>query len=175
MTATAPPRVARKLALAADHSPVVIIDTRLQFCADVSPMPSMRGTLATGDYSVLGLEHAVAIGCKSLSDLLCCVGTERERFEKEVRRLLGYPIRAIVCETTWAEIEAGEWRSQVTPAAAIGSCRRWKAAGVPVVMARDRERAGRYIARLLWITARRRWRELRALAGPIGAQEEVTP
>ncbi len=75
------------------------------------------------------------------------------------------PVRAIVCETTWAELEAGQWRSKVTPAAALGSCLGWIAAGVPVIMAGDHQRAGRCIARLLFIAARRRWRELRALAG----------
>jgi len=43
----------------------------------------------------------------------------------------------------------------------------------PVVMAGDHARAGRYIARLLWITARRRWRELRALV-PIDETAGVT-
>ena len=36
--------------------------------------------------------------------------------------------------------------------------------GLPVVMAGDRERAGRYVSRLLFTAARREWRKLRALA-----------
>ena len=39
----------------------------------------------------------------------------------------------------------------------------WVAAGLPVIMAGDRVRAGKYTARLLSLAARRRWREERSL------------
>jgi hypothetical protein len=68
-----------------------------------------------------------------------------------------------VVEATWPEIEAGGWRSKVTPAAAMGSLLGWIAAGLPVIMAGDHERAGRCVSRLLFIAARRRWREARAM------------
>ena len=63
-----------------------------------------------------------------------------------------------------ARIEAGNWKSKVTPAAAVGSLLGWIAPGVPVIMAGDHDRAGRYVSRLLFTAARRRWREARALA-----------
>ena len=109
----------------------------------------MVGTLATGDYSVRGLVNVVAIERKSLPDLLGCIGQHRERFNREVQHLLAYPVRAIVIEATWADLEQGEWRSQVTPAAAIGSVLGWIAGGVPIIMAGDHQRAGRYVGRLL--------------------------
>lgn len=140
-----------------------ICDTREQLPLDLSPLQTTPGTLATGDYSLLGLEHVVAIERKSLSDLLSCVGAERRRFDAEVQRLLAYPVRALVVESCWAEIEAGGWRSKVTPAAAMGSLLGWIAAGLPVIMAGDHTLAGRYASRLLFIAARRRWRENRAL------------
>lgn len=139
-----------------------IIDTREQLPLDLAPMRSVAGTLTTGDYSVKGLESIVAIERKSLSDLLGCVGQSRERFDREIQRLLAYPVRAIVVESSWADIERGEWLSKVTPAAAIGSLLGWIAMGVPVVMAGDHARAGRYVSRLLFTAARRRWREARA-------------
>jgi len=116
-----------------------------------------------------------AIERKSLSDLLGCIGQERDRFDREVIRLLAYPARALVIESTWAELEAGEWRSKVTPAAAVGSVLGWIAAGLPVVMAGDHERAGRFVAKILYTAARRRWREARALVGsalevPVGVE-----
>ncbi len=141
-----------------------IIDTREQNPLDLEPLRTEVGTLTTGDYSVRGLEHVVTVERKSLGDLLSCVGAERERFDREVQRLLAYPVRALVVESTWAEVEQGEWRSKVAPAAAIGSLLGWVAVGLPVVMASSHERAGRYVSRLLYIAARRRWRELRALA-----------
>jgi DNA excision repair protein ERCC-4 len=149
-----------------------VIDTREQQPLDLAPLRTTAGTLAAGDYSVLGLEHVVAIERKSLPDFLCCVGTERERFDACVQRLLGYPVRAIVVESTWAEVEAGGWRSRVTPQAAIGSALGWIAAGVPVVMATDHERAGRFVSRILFTAARRRWREARALAAGIAENKK---
>ncbi len=100
---------------------MAIIDTREQAPLDLSPLRSEAGTLATGDYSVKGLVDVVAIERKSLTDLLGCIGQDRERFDREVIRLLAYPTRAIIVEATWGQIEAGNWKSKVTPAAAIGS------------------------------------------------------
>jgi len=152
---------------------VAIVDTREQLPLDLSPLETSAGTLATGDYSVQGLEHVVAIERKSLPDLLGCVGQHRERFDREIQRLLAYPTRAIVVESTWADLEAGEWRSQITPAAAIGSVLGWIAQGVPIIFAGDHERAGRYVSRLLYTVARRRWRECRTLFDSITLNHDV--
>ena len=151
------------------ESVVAIVDTREQLPLDLAPLRTETGTLATGDYSVKGLEHVVAVERKSLPDLLGCVGRDRERFDREVQRLLAYPTRCLVVESTWAELERGEWRGKVTPAAAIGSCLGWVAAGLPIIMATDHARAGRYTSRLLYTSARRRWRESRELF------QEVSP
>lgn len=159
--------------LPAELSPrqvMAIVDTREQAPWDLAPLGMSPGTLDTGDYSIVGLEHVVRLERKSLSDLLGCVGTERERFDREVQRLLSYPTRAIIVEATWADMERGEWRSKITPQAAIGSVLGWIAAGVPVVLAGDRQHAQTYAARLLFITARRRWRELRTLAAGLNTE-----
>jgi len=148
------------------------VDTREQIPLCLDPLRVEAGTLTTGDYSIRGLEHVVAVERKSLPDLLGCVGQQRERFEKEVQRLLAYPCRALVIESTWAEIEAGEWRSRVTPSAAIGSLLGWIEAGLPVVLCGDHERCGRYTARLLFTCARRRWRELREFGNAALAEKE---
>ncbi len=142
---------------------MAIQDTREQRPLCLEPLRVEVATLATGDYSVRGLENIVAIERKSLSDLLACIGQERERFDREVIRLLAYPVRALVIESTWAELESGNWRSKITPTQAIGSCIGWIAAGLPIIMAADHARAGRYVAKLLYTAARRRWREARAL------------
>lgn len=152
---------------------VAIIDTREQLPLDLAPLNTEAGTLATGDYTIKGLESVIAIERKSLSDLLSCIGGERERFDREVMRLIAYPVRAIVIETTWSDLECGDWRSKVTPAAAVGSVLGWIAQGVPVVMAGDHERAGRYVSRLLFTAARRRWREARSLVLPIVEYAEL--
>jgi len=140
-----------------------IVDTREQTPLDLTPLMTVAGTLATGDYSIKGLENVVTIERKSLNDLLCCCGRERERFDREVLRLLAYPTRALIVESTWAEIEAGEWRSELTPPHVLGSLLGWVTAGLPIIMATDHARAGRFVSRILFTAARRRWREAREL------------
>jgi DNA excision repair protein ERCC-4 len=153
-----------------------IQDSREQNPLDLTPLRVEVGTLATGDYSIKGLEHVIAVERKSAEDMLGCIGRERERFDREIQRLLAYPTRAIVVEAGWQFFERGEWRGQVTTNAAIGSLLGWIAAGVPIVMAYDHERAGRFVSRMLFTAARRRWREARALVASIAeaAMQEVT-
>ncbi len=142
-----------------------VVDTREQRPLNLDPLRTVQGTLPTADYSLLGLEHHVVIERKSLPDLLSSIGRDRNRFDREVQRLLAYPVRCLVVESTWAEIEAGRWSSKVTASAALGSLLGWVARGLPIIMAGTHERAGRYASRLLYLTARRRWDELRELAG----------
>jgi DNA excision repair protein ERCC-4 len=139
---------------------VAIVDTREQNALNLAPLKTTRLSLPTGDYSVLGLTNEIAIERKSLDDLCMCVGRERDRFDRECKRLLGYPTRAIVVEATWLQIQGGGWRSRVTPEAVFGSLLGWIAQGVPVVMAGNHDQAGKFVSRMLFIAARRRWREL---------------
>ncbi len=136
------------------------MDTREQLPLDLAPIKMERGTLPTADYSILGLEHMIAVERKSLADLLGCIGQERERFERELQRLLAYEARALVVEASWADIERGDWRQKVDPRAAMGSLIGWLAMGIPIVMAGNREAAQKFVGRFLFIAARRRWREL---------------
>lgn len=156
--------------LAAEIPPeaiTAVIDTREQLPLDLAPLRVERGTLATGDYSVRGLENVIAIERKSLDDFLSCCGGERERVEACVQRMLGYPVRALVIESGWQALERGEWRSKITTAQAVGSALGWIAAGLPIVMCYTHERAGRYVSRLLYTAARRRWREARSLVAAV--------
>ncbi|MGE0609535.1 MAG: ERCC4 domain-containing protein [Pirellulales bacterium] len=150
---------------------VAIIDTREQSPLNLHPLQSVAGTLATGDYSVVGLENVIAIERKSLPDLLACVGRERGRFDREVQRLLAYPVRCLVIEAGWKTLETGGWRGDVTPAAVVGSCLGWIASGLPILMADDHERAGKYVSRLLFTAAKRRYRECRALLANMGGKK----
>jgi ERCC4-type nuclease len=147
------------------------VDSREQLALDLAPLLVETGTLATGDYSVRGLEHVVAVERKSAEDMLACIGRERERFDREIQRLLAYPVRAIVVEAGWQFFERGEWRGQVTPNQAIGSLLGWITTGVPIVMAYDHARAGRFVSRILYTAARRRWREARALVAAVESVE----
>jgi ERCC4-type nuclease len=140
-----------------------IVDTREQFALDLTPLKADVGTLATGDYSVRGLEDYVAVERKSLEDLLGCIGRERERFEREIQRLLAYPQRLLVVESGWLAIDRGEWRAQVTPKQVKHSVLSWQARGLPIHFSYTHERAGQDVAAFLFLAARRRWREARGL------------
>ena len=153
-----------KLPAKLDPSNVIAIcDTREQIPLCLHPLKVELGTLQSGDYGLKGCDE-IRIEMKSLPDLLACCGVERERFEREVERLLAFRVRVLLIEANWQEIEQGQWRSKVSVESVIGSLLGWQAMGLSVHMAGNHERAGRHAARLLFTVARRRYAELRHLA-----------
>lgn len=146
-----------------DESITAIVDTREQNPLEIPWLQVERATLATGDYSVRGLENHVAIERKELSDLVACCGRERERFDREVQRLLAFPVRALIIEASWDDIEAGEWRSKLTPRQVGSSLISWQVRGLPVILADHRDRAARIVASMLRRAAIHRYREAREL------------
>ena len=97
--------------------PVVLIDRREQTPWSFANLASERAALDTGDYSIRGLTHAVAVERKSLDDLLSCVGRERNRFLRELARLRGFRFRCLVVETSPARTrrlarQQNVWREQ---------------------------------------------------------------
>ena len=147
----------------APSSVIALQDSREQCPWDLAPLQTEIATLSTGDYSIKGLEDVIALERKSLVDLLACLGVERERFQREMQRMLAYSTRAVICECTWQELNAGEWKSRITPTVAVGSVLGWMSAGVPFVFCGSHEEAGKVASRMLYIAARRRWREARGL------------
>jgi DNA excision repair protein ERCC-4 len=147
-----------------------IIDTREQRPWTLAPLKTRRATLRTGDVSVGGLEAEIAVERKSLGDLLACIGGARKRFEEEIERLQAYPVRAVIVEAPFQELVMGAWldsgllagkvRSKVDPKAAVGSVLGWMASGIPFLFCRDAQEADIMAARFLFISARRRFREL---------------
>jgi DNA excision repair protein ERCC-4 len=135
--------------------PTVIIDSREQEPLIFANLPTVRETLDTGDYSVRGFEHLVAVERKSLNDLLACVGRERDRFKRELQRLRAYRFRLLVIETSAEDLECGDWRSKLQPAHVLGSLAAWIAQyDLPVWLAGDHEAAGRFVERYLFQVAR---------------------
>lgn len=138
-----------------------VIDTRESLPYDFSELGLRHqlGTLRTADYSVLGLEHVIAIERKSLSDFVMCCGVERERFEFELKRLMAFEHKALVIEATYDDLMRGEWRGKMLPQQVCASHDSWVMEGVPITLAGSRASAQRIVARMLFIAARRRWRE----------------
>jgi ERCC4-type nuclease len=135
----------RSLGDLADLRPTVVVDTREQDPLPILRLPSCRGTLQSGDYGIAGLTD-FAVERKSIPDLVgCCVGENRERLERELHRLRGCRFARLLIVGTREEIERGEYRSRITPAAVFGSLAAWEARFVPVVWEPTPEDAGRRV------------------------------
>lgn len=142
-----------------DYSDILaIVDSREKTPLDLSPIQSKVGTLTTGDYSVFGLEMHISVERKSLPDIVSCCGSERDRFSKEIKRLLAYSVRAVVIEASWDDIKAGDWRSSLTPNHVIGSIIGWSCMGVPFFMAGND--ASDIVSRILLQGARKKYSEI---------------
>ncbi|HUV58525.1 MAG TPA: ERCC4 domain-containing protein [Desulfatiglandales bacterium] len=98
----------------------LLIDTREQQ-PYIFETPSDVGTISIGDYSVCGLENHIAIERKELNDLIGCLTTDRDRFEKELFKARALDYFALVIEASLSDLINGRYHSQMTPKSAIQS------------------------------------------------------
>ncbi len=84
--------------------PLIAVDTREQLPYEFPPeWVTIRKTLPSGDYSLVGYESEFAIERKSQTDLLGCWHTDR--FKRELERLSGFKKAFLVIESTVWKIE----------------------------------------------------------------------
>lgn len=106
--------------------PYVLIDNReqrpLRFPPDLG-VDCGGATLPTGDYSVRGFTHVIALERKSISDLVATLSQGRARFEEELDRLAEYRWKAILIEGDQVDIEGHVYRSNMLPKSVLGSLR----------------------------------------------------
>jgi DNA excision repair protein ERCC-4 len=140
----------------AGAEPVVIIDTREQVPLPFARLKTQAGTLTTGDYSVAGLESLFAVERKSISDLVgCCVGENRQRFERELHRLRGFRFKRLLIVGTEAQIQEGEYCSNIRPRAVMSTLGAFEARyDLPVVFKPSPELAAAQIERWAFWFAR---------------------
>lgn len=152
---------------------LIVVDSREQcpfsFTHERYEAQVQPGTLTVGDYSLAGLEDKVAVERKSLSDLVMCLGRERERFERELMRGAALDAFAVVCEGSWLELARGEYRSQLNPHAACQSVLAFTARyRVPFLFAGSRG-AAEYMTwgflRQYLESARKRWKAIAKAQG----------
>ena len=116
---------------------IIAIDTREQRPYEF-PGAEVR-TLATGDYSIVGLEDQVAVERKTKADAYCSLGQGRARFRRELERLALFGYAAIVVEDTVPGFLRRPAHSMMNPRSAIGSLLAWSVRyRVPVFFAGDR-------------------------------------
>ena len=83
--------------------------------------PSEVGTVPVGDYSICGLENHIAVERKELNDLVGCLTTGRERFQKELHKARALDYFALVIEASLSDLANGHYRSQMGPKSAVQS------------------------------------------------------
>ena len=95
----------------------IIIDTREQHPFDFSGYhcETERGTLHTGDYSIVGMTDKIVIERKSVGDLAACMTIGRDRFERELERMREFEAAAVVVEEPLTNIRNGRYRSRLNP------------------------------------------------------------
>lgn len=98
--------VSRRYRRTTTQTPTIVIDTRERKPWEFGDLPTSRARLHTGDYSVAGLTHLIAVERKSLSDLVTCTGRERQRFKRELQRLRAHRFYLLVIEGAASDLES---------------------------------------------------------------------
>ena len=128
-----------------------------------------RGSLATGDYSLAGLESLVAVERKSLPDLVMCLGKERERFVRELERGRALEAFAVICEGDLQSLVHGQYRSLLNPHSACQSVAAFMARlNIPFFFAGDRAVAEYMTFSFLKQYAEGKRKELKAIEQALG-------
>lgn len=139
----------------AEALPTVVVDTREQDPLPIARLPTVAGTLTSGDYALAGAEERLAIERKSIADLVSCVGPERDRFERELHRLRGHDFARLLIVGTETEIREHRYRSRTKPKSVLHSLYAWEIRfRVPFVFAPTPEAGAALVERWTWFYCR---------------------
>jgi ERCC4-type nuclease len=97
-----------------------------------------RATMETGDVC-LACNPEIVIERKTLPDFLSCVGTNRERFERELRRARHLQCFAVIVEADFPE--AIRQRGGISWQSLVGTVAAWSRRYCPIVFAGDARHA----------------------------------
>ena len=101
---------------------------------------SITKKLATGDYSIEGLEYQVCVERKTLVDAYGTIGKGRSRFIKELQRMSEFEYSAIVIESSLSDFLVPPPFSRMNPKTCIMSLISWSIKyGVHIYFADNRE------------------------------------
>jgi len=132
----------------------ILIDTREQNPYSFQT-ESETATLPTGDYSLEGGEHLIAIERKTLNDLIGCLTSGRGRFERELFRGRALDYFALVIEASLSDLSNGEYRSKMLSKAAVQSLLAFSVRyDLPIFFAENRKYGARVTESLLLKYAR---------------------
>ena len=129
--------------------PIIYVDSREQRPWTFS-LPTVVGTLGTGDYSLAGCDNWISIERKSLNDLIGSLTTGRDRFTKELERGRRIQNFSVIVEALYVDILEHSYRSDMNPRAAWGSIIALQERyGVPFYFAGDSVIAGQLCESIL--------------------------
>lgn len=137
----------------------ILVDSKEQipWTFDERSFVTTRKNLRTADYSLPGLEDRVALERKSLGDLVNTVIHDWLRFRKELVRLSGFDVAAIVVEANLQQIVDHQYESEAEPASVLGRMNGiFLDHGVPVFLWGDRVLASQMAGQFLL----QAWRKL---------------
>lgn len=77
--------------------------------------------LHTGDYTIRGMDHMLAVERKSIEDLYGTLTGSRDRFENELERMQALDFAAVVVEGDWHRVMRGLPDRKVNPQSIFGS------------------------------------------------------
>jgi DNA excision repair protein ERCC-4 len=100
---------------------VILVDTRERLPLKFQNLKTLRSTLKTADYSVLGYETVFGVERKTMSDLVGSLTQGRARFMAELYRLQRYQFKRLLVIGSRSQIEKGDYRSACHPAAILAS------------------------------------------------------
>ena len=130
------------------------IDTREQLPYEFRTSSEV-GTLSIGDYSIAGLEDSVAVERKTIDDLIGCLTTDRQRFEKELYRARALDFFALVIEASLSDLVLGRYQSKMLPKSAVQSLLAFSVRyRLPIFFAENRNHGQRITESLLCKYAR---------------------
>lgn len=142
----------------------VVCDNREQTPLIFTRLPSIRGTLQSGDYSAVGLETELAIERKSLDDLAGSVTSDRERFERELHRLRGFRFKRLLIVGSREDIEQHNYRSKALPKAILNTLSAFECRyDLPIVYTPTAEAAAMLVESWVYWNAREALKRVEAL------------
>jgi hypothetical protein len=134
----------------AEAQPIIEIDSREQTPLVFNRLQSVSGaTLPEGDYRIAGVIDFAIERKGSLDELAsCCVGHNRDRFERELFRLRPYRFKRllVIGATCERDILTHPYRSAINPRCILSSLFAWQARyDLPYVLVPSPEAAARLI------------------------------
>lgn len=144
------PKALSLLGKLAESRPIIEIDSREQTPLVFTRLQSISGaTLPEGDYRIAGVTDFVVERKGSLDELAsCCIGRNRDRFERELFRLRPYRFKRLLIVGAGCEqsILRHPYRSAINPRCVLGSLFAWQARfDLPYVLVPTPEIAARFI------------------------------